>query len=369
MECKDLDIIPIRQWTGSGEYVVMAGPCSAENREQILDTARQLARDGRVSIFRAGVWKPRTRPGTFEGMGDAALEWLAEVKPLTGLLTAVEVATPEHVETTLKHGIDIVWIGARTTVNPFMVKEIAEALKGTEIAVMVKNPVNPDPQLWMGAIERVYQAGIRKLAGIHRGFYFFRKSPWRNAPMWEIPIELKRICPRIPIITDPSHISGKAELIPGIAQKALDLEMDGLMIEVHPDPIHALTDSAQQISPSTLTEVLNGLKLRSRLPSDFDDTLERLRLEIDKLDQELLEILARRMNIIDEIGLYKKEKSITILQLKRWRQMLSERLESGSRLGLDEEFLTQILQLVHEESIRRQQLIMDNGHTNQAEGM
>jgi len=343
----------------------MAGPCSAESREQILETATQLAHDGRVSIFRAGIWKPRTRPGAFEGMGDAALEWMAEVKSLTGLLTAVEVGTPEHVEAALKHGIDVVWIGARTTVNPFIVKEIAEALRGTEIAVMVKNPVNPDPNLWMGAIERVYQVGIRRLAGIHRGFYFFKKSPWRNAPMWEIPIELKHICPRIPIITDPSHISGKPELIPGIAQKSLDLEMDGLMIEVHPDPVNALTDSAQQITPAVLSEILNSLKLRSRQPSSFDDTLERLRLEIDKLDQELLEILARRMNIIDEIGLYKKEKSITILQLKRWRQMLSERIETGTSLGLEEEFLTQILQLVHEESIRRQQLIMDNGRSNQ----
>lgn len=363
MDCKDLDIVPLKQWAGSGDYLVMAGPCSAESKEQILNTATQLAQDGRIRIFRAGIWKPRTRPGSFEGMGDSALEWMTEVKSLTGLLTAVEVGTPEHVEAVLKHRIDVVWIGARTTVNPFIVKEIAEALRGTEIAVMIKNPVNPDPNLWMGAIERIYQVGIRRLAGIHRGFYFFKKSPWRNAPMWEIPIELKRICPRIPIITDPSHISGKPELIPGIAQKSLDLEMDGLMIEVHPDPVNALTDSAQQITPAALSEILNGLKLRNRQPSSFDDTLERLRLEIDKLDQELLEILARRMNIIDEIGLYKKEKSITILQLKRWRQMLTERIETGTSLGLEEEFLTQILQIVHEESIRRQQLIMDNGRS------
>ncbi len=361
MECKDLDLVPIKQWTGSSDFVVMAGPCSAESREQIINTALELVKDPRVNIFRAGVWKPRTRPGTFEGIGTDALQWMAEAKSLTGLLTAVEVGTPKHVEKALKHNMDIVWIGARTTVNPFVVREIAEALQGTGIAVMIKNPVNPDPQLWMGAIERIYQAGIRRLAAIHRGFYFFKKSPWRNAPMWEIPIELKRICPRIPIITDPSHISGKAELIFGIAQKALDLEMDGLMIEVHPNPSKALTDSAQQISPTTLFEILNKLKIRSRLPSNFDDTLEHLRLEIDKLDHELLEILARRMNIIDEIGLYKKEKGITILQLKRWRQMLGDRLESGTHLGLNEDFLTQILQLVHEESIRRQQLIMDNG--------
>lgn len=365
MECRDLEIVPLKHWAGSGDMLVMAGPCSAESREQILTTARMLARDARVRIFRAGVWKPRTRPGSFEGWGGEALEWMAEAGAETGLLTAVEVGTPRHVEEALKHGINVVWIGARTTVNPFMVNELAAALRGSDLAVMVKNPVNPDPQLWIGAIERIYQAGIQKLAAIHRGFYFFKKSPWRNAPMWEIPIELKRICPRIPIITDPSHISGKAELIAGIAQKALDLEMDGLMIEVHPDPPRALTDSAQQISPDTLFEILDSLKLRNRLPSDFDDTLERLRLEIDKLDQELLEILARRMNIIDEIGLYKKNRGITILQLKRWRQMLAERIDSGTRLGLDEEFLTQILQLVHEESIRRQQQIMDNGNKNQ----
>ncbi|MGC8864340.1 MAG: chorismate mutase [Bacteroidales bacterium] len=365
MECRDLEIVPLKQWAGSGDLLVMAGPCSAESREQILTTARMLARDPRVRIFRAGVWKPRTRPNTFEGWGHEALAWIAEAGIETGLLTAVEVGTPQHVEEALKHGIKVVWIGARTTVNPFMVKELASAMKGSGLAVMVKNPVNPDPQLWIGAIERIHQAGIQKLAAIHRGFYFFKKSPWRNAPMWEIPIELKRICPHLPIITDPSHMSGKAELIAGIAQKALDLEMDGLMIEVHPDPPHAFTDSAQQITPDTLFGILDGLKLRNRLASDFDDTLERLRLEIDKLDQELLEILARRMNIIDEIGIYKKNHSITILQLKRWRQMLAERMESGTHLGLDASFLTEVLQLVHEESIRRQQQIMDNGNKNQ----
>ncbi|HAW59040.1 MAG TPA: 3-deoxy-7-phosphoheptulonate synthase [Bacteroidales bacterium] len=367
MECKDLEILPLRKWVHHDGLTIIAGPCSAESEEQLMETAKALLASGKVQIYRAGVWKPRTRPSGFEGKGKEALEWLLNVKNQTGLLTAVEVGNPQHVELALKYQVDVLWIGARTTVNPFMVSEIAQAIKGTGIAVMIKNPVNPDLDLWMGAIERIHQAGIRRLAAIHRGFYFFRKTPWRNAPMWEIPIELKRICPRLPIIVDPSHICGKTSLIPDISQKALDLEMDGLMIEVHIHPNEALTDKEQQLTPQQFEDLINQLVIRVTSPKSNDETLERLRLEVDKLDQEMLEILSRRMAMIDEIGHYKNQHHITILQIKRWRQMLADRLESGSQLGLDKDFLQQLLQLVHDESIRRQQNILNPHHDNTKE--
>jgi len=360
VECKDFNIAPLREWTGHQGFLVMAGPCSAESEQQVIRTAIELKATGKVQILRAGIWKPRTRPSTFEGKGNEALAWLLKAREVTGLKIAVEVGTTAHVDEALRLGVDVLWLGARTTVNPFLVSEIAQALKDAPATVMVKNPVNPDLQLWIGALERVYQAGIRRLAAIHRGFYFFRKSPWRNAPMWEIPIELKRICPRLPIIVDPSHICGKAALIPDIAQKALDLEMDGLMIEVHPDPVNAFTDREQQITPAELSRLLDNLVIREKIPGPVaEDTLDRLRLEIDKLDQELIEILARRMAIIDEIGEYKQANRITILQIRRWREMLAERLEKGIESGLDPIFLNKMLQIVHDESIRRQQDILN----------
>lgn len=363
VECKEFDIIPLREWTGHHGILVMAGPCSAESEDQVIWTAIELKATGKVDILRAGIWKPRTRPSTFEGKGNEALQWLVKAREVSGLKIAVEVGTTAHVDEALRMGVDVLWLGARTTVNPFLVSEIAQALKGAPVAVMVKNPVNPDLQLWIGALERIYQTGIHRLAAIHRGFYFFRKSPWRNAPMWEIPIELKRICPRLPIIVDPSHICGKSALIPDIAQKALDLEMDGLMLEVHPDPVNALTDREQQITPSELSGLLGSLIIREKTPGPLaEDTLDRLRLEIDKLDQELIEILARRMTIIDEIGTYKQVNKITILQIRRWREMLAERLEKGIESGLNPEFLKQMLQLVHDESIRRQQNILNTHH-------
>ncbi len=363
VECKEFDIIPLREWTGHHGILVMAGPCSAESEDQVIRTAIELKATGKVDILRAGIWKPRTRPSTFEGKGNEALLWLVKAREVSGLKIAVEVGTTAHVDEALRMGVDVLWLGARTTVNPFLVSEIAQALKGAPVAVMVKNPVNPDLQLWIGALERIYQTGIRRLAAIHRGFYFFRKSPWRNAPMWEIPIELKRICPRLPVIVDPSHICGKSALIPDIAQKALDLEMDGLMLEVHPDPVNALTDREQQITPSELSGLLGSLIIREKTPGPLaEDTLDRLRLEIDKLDQELIEILARRMTIIDEIGTYKQVNKITILQIRRWREMLAERLEKGIESGLNPEFLKQMLQLVHDESIRRQQDILNTHH-------
>lgn len=335
--------------------LVISGPCSAESEEQVLETARELAKIESVKLFRAGVWKPRTRPNMFEGHGEEALKWLQTAKQETGLKTTVEVGNPQHVELSLKYGIDVLWIGARTVVNPFSIQEIAESLKGVDIPVMVKNPLNPDLSLWIGALERLNHSGITKLAAIHRGFDFFKKSTFRNAPMWEIPIELKRLFPQLPVFTDPSHIAGKRSLLAEIAQKALDLEMDGIMIESHWQPEKALTDAKQQITPSVLNDLIKNLILRERSGDfNFETKLEEYRSEIDRLDAEMIEILARRLNIVDAIGQYKKENNITILQLKRWSNIIQERLENGKNLGVNSDFLIKILELVHRESIARQ---------------
>jgi chorismate mutase len=324
-----------------------------------MDTARKLAAIPQVKVFRAGLWKPRTRPSAFEGVGEVGLQWLKDVQQETGLLTAVEVARPEHVEACLKNNVDILWLGARTVVNPFSVQELSEVLKGVDIPVMVKNPLNPDITLWLGALERLNQAGIKKLAAIHRGFYYYRHALYRNQPMWEVPIELQRQVPDLPVICDPSHISGRRDLLLQVSQKALDLEMAGLMIESHSDPDHALTDANQQITPSELETLLGSLIVRqTKGNKEFETKLEMLRREIDKMDAELLDILSRRMQIVDEIGQYKKENNITILQIRRWSDIIFDRLNLGSRIGLDREFLLQMLQLVHEESIRRQESIM-----------
>lgn len=344
--------------------LIISGPCSAESEEQLLQTARGLAKIDTVKLFRAGVWKPRTRPNMFEGHGEKALKWLSTVKQETGLKTTVEVANPKHVELALKYGIDVLWLGARTVVNPFSVQEIADALKGVDIPVLVKNPLNPDLSLWVGALERIHNAGIKNLAAIHRGFDFFKKSAFRNAPMWEIPIELKRLYPSLPIITDPSHITGKRSLLAEIAQKAFDLEMDGLMIEAHYQPDKALTDAKQQITPSALHDLIDNLIIRERTGDfEFETKLEEYRSEIDKLDAEMIEILARRLDIIDAVGKYKKENNITILQLKRWSNILKERLENGKNLGVDSDFLIKVLELVHKESIARQTRIYKDGST------
>lgn len=352
----DIEITPLFDWIDTqGKPLVIAGPCSAESEEQLLQTAKEIAKIPQVQVFRSGLWKPRTRPGEFEGVGNKGLKWLQNVKKETGLKLAIEVAKPEHVEKALEHDIDIVWIGARTVVNPFSVQEIAEALKGNNIPVLVKNPINPDLKLWIGAIERVYDTGINNIAAVHRGFHYFEKSPFRNAPMWEIPIELKRIAPSLPIITDPSHICGNRELIPTISQKALDFEMDGLMIESHINPDSALTDASQQLTPDTLKTLLNNLVIRGKtIDTEFFSKFEELRTEIDKLDGELLQILANRLKIIDEIGQFKKENHITILQMKRWVGILEDRLAQGTHLGIKKEFLQALLALIHEESIQRQ---------------
>jgi chorismate mutase len=352
----NLIIKELKSWLAiDNQPLIISGPCSAESEEQLLSTARQLAQIKAVKLFRAGVWKPRTRPNMFEGHGERALKWLQSVNRETGLKTTIEVANPKHVELALKYQIDVLWLGARTVVNPFSVQEIADSLRGVDIPVMIKNPLNPDLSLWIGAFERLNDSGITKLAAIHRGFDFFKKSAYRNAPMWEIPIELKRLYPNLPVFTDPSHISGKRSLLAEIAQKALDLEMDGLMIESHYNPETALTDAKQQITPNALNKLIENLIIREKKGDiAFESRLEEFRTEIDRLDAEMIGILARRMEIIDAIGQYKKENNITILQLKRWSNILIERLENGTNLGLEPDFLIKILELVHKESIARQ---------------
>ena len=353
----NIEILPLKDWFPLDDFpLVISGPCSAESREQVMATAMEVAKIPQVKVLRAGLWKPRTRPGEFEGVGEEGLKWLVDAKRVTGLMTTVEVAEPAHVELALKHGVDILWLGARTVVNPFSVQAIAEALKGTHVPVMVKNPVSPDIKLWIGAIERVSSAGITKIVAIHRGFHYFNKSPFRNAPMWEIPIELKRTIPNIPIIVDPSHICGRRNLLQEVSQKAFDLEMDGLMIESHINPSVAKTDAAQQVTPVELKNLIDSLVIRSRDGNpEFQSKLEELRTEIDKLDGELLDILSKRMEIIKEIGDYKIENDITILQMKRWAGIIEDRLSIGTSLGLDKEFLLNLLKLIHTESIKKQE--------------
>jgi chorismate mutase len=357
-----LDILPLNNWLDTKDSpLVISGPCSAESEDQVMKTAIELSKIPNVKIFRAGIWKPRTRPGLFEGVGVQGLNWLKQVKDQTSLLTAVEVANPEHVEAALKFNVDILWIGARTVVNPFSLQELASSLNGVDIPVMVKNPVNPDMNLWIGALERINMSGIKRIAAIHRGFYFFDKTPYRNAPMWEIPIELKRRVPNLPVICDPSHICGDRSMLLDVAQKALDLEMNGLMIESHYDPDNALTDAQQQITPTDLGKLIDSLVIRTQEGNiEFESKLEELRTEIDKIDSELINILSRRMQVVDEIGQYKKDHNITILQLKRWSNIVQNRLRTGIDSGLQKEFLQKLLEIVHIESIQRQTDIYRN---------
>ena len=357
-----LNIVPISEWfTGLNQPLLIAGPCSAESEEQVMETARGIAKNGRIQVLRVGVWKPRSRPGTFEGAGDEALQWLKKVKAETGLLTTVEVATPAHVEKAVEAGIDILWIGARTTSNPFSVEQIAHALNGIDIPVMVKNPVNPDLELWIGTLERFNRAGINKLAAIHRGFYPYEKTRLRNIPKWELAIDLKSKFPNLPILCDPSHIAGHASLVPEIAQKALNLSLDGLMIEVHCNPAFALSDAKQQITPAQLGLMLNELIFRS--PSspntEFIDKLEQLRHKIDSIDQQMIDLLAQRMRIVEEMGEYKKNNDVNVFQLGRWENILKSRIDFGMKLGLDEEYIKNLLQLVHKESIKKQADILN----------
>ncbi|MBO8429244.1 MAG: bifunctional 3-deoxy-7-phosphoheptulonate synthase/chorismate mutase type II [Bacteroidetes bacterium] len=335
--------------------IIIAGPCSAESREQVLNTAQSLASKG-IRIFRAGIWKPRTKPGGFEGVGAVGLPWLKEVKEKTGMLTSTEVATPYHVFEAIKAGIDILWIGARTVANPFAMQELADALKGTDIPILVKNPVNPDLELWIGAIERIYGAGIRNIGVIHRGFSSYEKKLYRNLPLWHIPIELKRRYPDLSMFCDPSHIGGKRELVAPIAQQALDLNFDGLIIESHCDPDHALSDAAQQLTPDVLDYTLSMLVIRDNAQTTEDITV--LRKQIDEIDEQLLATLAKRMRISKEIGTYKKEHNMPILQEGRYNDILENRAKLGKAMELNPEFVAEIMKSIHEESVRVQMEIM-----------
>lgn len=341
--------------------LVIAGPCSAETEEQVIETARQLKKMG-IRFFRAGLWKPRTRPNAFEGVGKVGLPWMKRVKEELGLLTTTEVANVKHVYAALKAGIDILWIGARTTANPFAVQEIAEALKGVDIPVMVKNPVNPDTELWIGALERFNNSGITKLAAIHRGFCLYSKTFYRNHPQWQIPIELKRRIPELPVITDPSHICGNRDLLFEISQKAMDLNFDGLIIETHVNPDKAWSDAQQQITPKKLKELLDNLVLRK---ADVENallltTLEEMRNEIDKFDDKLVKILEARMAVSRKIGAYKKRNNITILQTSRWDEILRKRIDEAEKLGLSEEFIVKVFRAIHQESINHQTKVMNS---------
>ncbi len=335
--------------------VIIAGPCSAESREQVIETATQLAEKG-IKIFRAGIWKPRTKPGGFDGIGKAGLPWLKEVKQKTGMLVATEVATPSHVFEALKAGVDILWIGARTVANPFAMQELADSLSGADVPVLIKNPVSPDLELWCGAIERIQNAGIVNIGVIHRGFSSYEKSIYRNAPLWHIPIELKRRYPELTILCDPSHMGGSRELISPISQQALDLNYDGLIIESHCCPEKALSDAAQQLTPENLSFILNMLVIRDN--TQTTENINILREKIDKIDNKLLSLLSSRMSISKEIGIYKKEHDMPILQSKRYETILSERCEKAKKMDLDPAFIERIMKSIHEESVKVQMEIM-----------
>lgn len=334
---------------------VIAGPCSAESEEQLLCTARDLANRG-IRILRAGIWKPRTKPGGFEGHGEKALPWMQRAKAETGMLLATEVANPVHVELALKYGIDILWVGARTSVNPFAVQDIADALRGVDVPVLVKNPVNPDLDLWIGALERLSGAGIRRLGAIHRGFSSYDKKIYRNLPMWQIPIELRRRIPQLPLFGDPSHIGGRRDLIAPLCQQAMDLGFDGLIIESHCDPDNAWSDAKQQVTPDVLEYILDLLVIRDQPVST--ESIAALRKQIDEIDNQLIEILAKRMRISREIGQYKKEHGMTVLQTARYSEILDKRGAQGSLCGIDPHCVRQIFEAIHEESVRQQLDIM-----------
>ena len=335
-----------------GSPIIIAGPCSAETEQQTLDTARTLHAAG-VKVFRAGLWKPRTVPGSFEGVGSSGLQWLQQVKRETDMLIATEVATVEHVRDALAAGIDILWVGARTSANPFAMQAIADALQGhDEVTVLVKNPVNPDLELWIGALQRIMGAGITRLAAVHRGFSSAGAHIYRNDPQWHIPFELRRHAPGMTILCDPSHIGGKREYVEPLSQLALDAGFDGLMIECHCNPDQALSDSAQQITPDELHGILNRLVIRSGAP--IDDELSMLRQQIDDCDHELLAVLARRMSVSREIGSFKKAHNLRVVQPARYQDVMKARLEEGRQLGLDEDFIQRLMQAIHEESVRQQ---------------
>ncbi|MDD4534046.1 MAG: chorismate mutase, partial [Prevotella sp.] len=325
--------------------------CSAETEEQVMTTARELRAKG-CHMYRAGVWKPRTKPGGFEGNGEKALPWLKAVKEETGMLTAVEVAKPEHVELCLKYGIDILWIGARTSANPFAMQDIADSLKGVDVPVFVKNPVNPDLELWLGALERINQAGIKRMAAIHRGFSSYDKKIYRNLPMWQIPMELHRRVPNLPLICDPSHIGGKRELVAPLSQQAMDMGFDGLIIESHCNPEEAWSDAAQQVTPDVLDYILSQLVVREKTTTT--EGIKQLRQQIDDLDNQLIDLLSKRMRVSREIGQYKKEHNMTVFQANRYNEILEKRGAQASQCGIDPDCVAEIFEQIHQESVRQQ---------------
>src|SRR5678815_3533308 len=342
--------------------IIISGPCSAETEEQVLETATRLAKTGKVDMLRAGIWKPRTRPGSFEGIGTKGLPWMQQAKKLTRLPITVEVATAKQVEDALHFDVDVLWIGARTTVNPFSVQDVADALKGANVPVLIKNPINPDLELWIGAVERVAKAGIEKIGLIHRGFSSYGNTEYRNAPMWHLAIEMKRRNPEMMIINDPSHICGRRDILMDVAQKAIDLDFDGLMIESHIDPDNAWSDAKQQVTPEKLAEMLDAIKWRHETADEkeFITALEKLREQINHLDDELIQLLGQRMKIADRIGEYKKNNNVTILQTSRWNQILEKAYAKGDALGLSKEFITKYFDAVHMESINHQNKIMNS---------
>lgn len=358
----EIEIRPIKHWLPQiNNPLIIAGPCSLETEEQAMETAKLLAKDHRVFVYRGGVWKPRTRPGSFEGVGSIGLKWLQMVRQETGMPVGTEVANAQHAEEALKAGLDVLWIGARSTASPFVVQEIADVVKGTDAVVMVKNPVNPDVQLWLGAFERLSQAGIKNMVAIHRGFTPFRDTAYRNYPNWKTVIELRRLMPTLPIICDPSHIGGKREYLFDISQKAFDMGMEGLMIESHCDPSCALSDKEQQLTPADLGQLLSRLVIRNASADNkqFENQLELLRSRIDAIDTELLETLSSRMEIVKQIGEYKRANNVTALQIGRFSELMEKRVKLGERLNLDPHFVQQIFQHIHEDSVRMQTDILD----------
>ena len=342
--------------------LIISGPCSAETEEQVMETSRRLAATGRIDMLRAGIWKPRTKPGQFEGIGTKGLPWLLQAKKITGLPTTVEVATAKHVQDALQFDVDVLWIGARTTVNPFSVQEVADALRGVDIPVLVKNPINPDLELWSGAIERLQKAGIQQIGMIHRGFSSYGNTEYRNAPMWHLPIEMKRMYPGMLLVCDPSHISGNRILLQQVSQKSIDLDFGGLMIESHIDPDNAWSDAKQQITPERLDEILGALIWRreNTTEAEFISALAHLREQINQVDDELLTLIGQRMKLADKIGIYKRENNITILQTNRWNDILERAYDKGEELGLSKEFITRYFDAVHLESINHQNKIMND---------
>ena len=340
--------------------LIISGPCSAESEEQVMQTAQSLAATGKVDVLRAGIWKPRTKPGLFEGIGVKGLPWLVQAKKQTGLPIAVEVATDKHVEDALQFDVDILWIGARTTVNPFSVQEVADALRGTNVPVLIKNPINPDLELWSGAIERIQKAGVKEIGMIHRGFSNYGNMEYRNAPMWHLPIEMKRRYPEMLLVCDPSHICGNRLMLQSVAQKAIDLDFGGLMLESHIDPDNAWSDAKQQVTPERLTEILEALVWRDEntTKEDFVTALATLREQINHIDDELMTLIGQRMKVADKIGAYKRDNNITILQTNRWNEILDKAVSKGESLGLSKEFIVRYFDAVHLESISHQNKVM-----------